>query len=1008
VRFAGASLRHRKTIAFIVVVLTLLGVWAYFSTPAGIFPNMSFSRIDVVADAGNLPPDQVRIAVAQPLERAFLGLPSVTRVQTTSSQGSAEFLVTFDPKTDARFDLQYINQAISQTRGDLPPQTGVDAVIINPNQEPVLTFAFVARGMSQTVLREMVQQSLVPQFYGIPGLARILLVGGPQREFHVTLDPPALAARGLTAQDVETALADANTVNALGVRQQYYQRNIIFLNAGIRSAGAIASVVVPDPGRAPVRVGDLGTVTLGVAPQTAQVGYDGQHAVAMNFFGIPGADQVRTAATIKAKMKAIAAHLPTGVSVHRYWDQTDLVVASQSSLRDAILIGALLAILVIFLFLRSLRMTLVAAIVIPIAMAITILSVRLSGETLNLMSVGGLAVAVGLIIDDAIVVVENIARNMHLYPQMRKSEIIVLSMSELAAPMAASTFTTVVVFIPLLLLSGVSGFFFRALALTLGSALLVSLGLALFVTPSISAALVSEEEQHAPEMGFVARVLQHYEPFLRWTLAHRRAVYGISAGVLVVTVLLLTHLPSDFLPRMNEGQFEVQYTMPVGTTLEASDAAAMMLERIALRDPQIASVGRVTGMDTNGFSPAQVRTGTLRMRLRSGAQYEIVSGRLRDAFTTAVPAAQYDFHQILEDMINDMSGSRSPIEITLAGPDQQTLVTLAQTLTQRISNVNGLTDAFPGVSYDDPALQVRPDLQRLAALNMNAAQLGSALSASVQGDVATSVPGELTQIPVRVSMAGDLLSTPAGAVPLATIAQVQPNRLSTDITEINGQRVMLITANYGNASLSSVVAGVSKVLRATPLPPGYTARIGGAYQAQQQSFREFLTVIGLAILLVYFVMLATFRSYRLPLVILTAIPLALIGVALGLFITGTPFNVSSFMGLLLLVGLIVKNGILLIDVANRRRNEGADVHDALVAAGRTRLRPIVMTTVAAIGGLLPLALGIGAGAAMEQPLAIAVIGGLSTATAFTLIVIPVLYAGVSQWRAPSVLREEAA
>jgi CzcA family heavy metal efflux pump len=1008
VRFAGASLRHRKTIAFIVAVLAMLGVWAYFSTPAGIFPNMSFSRIDVVVDAGNLPPDQVRIAVAQPLERAFLGLPSVTRVQTTSSQGSAELLVTFDPNTDARFDLQYVNQAISQTRSALPPQTGVDAVIINPNQEPVLTYAFVAHGISQTVLREMVQQSLLPQFYGIPGLARILLVGGPQREFHVTLDPPALAARGLTAQDVETALADANTVDALGIRQQYYQRNIILLNSGLRSAGAIANVVVPDPGHAPVRIGDLGTVTLGVAPQTAQVGYDGQHAVAINFFTIPGADQVRTAAAVKAKMKAIAAHLPAGVSVHRYWDQTDLVVASQSSLRDAILIGALLAVLVIFLFLRSLRMTLVAAIVIPIAMAITILSVRLSGQTLNLMSVGGLAVAVGLIIDDAIVVVENIARNMHLYPQMRKSEVVVLSMSELAAPMAASTFTTVVVFIPLLLLSGVTGFFFRALALTLGSALLVSLGLALFVTPSISAALVSEKEQHAPDTGLVARVLLHYEPFLRWTLAHRRVVYGISAGVLVVTVLLLTHLPSDFLPRMNEGQFEAQYTMPVGTTLQASDAAATALERVAMRDPQIASVGRITGMDTNGFSPAQARTGTLRVRLRPGAQYETVSGRLRDAFIAAVPAAQYDFHQILEDMINDMSGSRSPVEITLAGPDQQTLVSLAQTIARGISNVNGLTDAFSGVSYDDPALQVRPDLQRLAALNMNAAQFGAALSASAQGEVATSVPGELTQIPVRVSMAGDLLSTPAGAVPLASLAQIHANRLSTDITEINGQRVMLITANYGNASLSSVVAGVSKVLHDTPLPPGYTAEIGGAYEAQQRSFREFLTVIGLAILLVYFVMLATFRSYRLPLVILAAIPLALIGVALGLFITGTPFNVSSFMGLLLLVGLIVKNGILLIDVANRRRNEGADVHDALVAAGRTRLRPIVMTTVAAIGGLLPLALGLGAGAAMEQPLAIAVIGGLSTATAFTLVVIPVLYAGVSQWRAPSLLREEAA
>lgn len=1017
-QISSLGLRHRKTIAFLVAVLTALGVWAYASTPASIFPNMSFSRIDVVADAGNLPPDQVRVAVAVPLERAFLGLPSVTKVQTTSSQGSAEFIVTFDPKTDVRFDLQYVNQAVSQMRSSLPQGTSVDAVIINPNQEPVITYALVAPNMSQTVLRELAQQSLLPQFYGVPGLARILLVGGPDREFHVALDPGALAAHGLTAGDVANALSDANTVNALGIRQQYYQRNVILLNAGIKSADAIAHVIVPDPGHAPVDVGDLGSVTLGVAPLTTQVSYDAKHAVALNFFGLPGSDQVRMAQAIKAKMKSIEARLPSGVSAHRYWDQTDLIVASQSSLRDAILLGALLAVLVILLFLRNLRMTLVAAIVIPIAMAITVFFVHLSGETLNLMSVGGLAVAVGLIIDDAIVVVENIARNMHLYPKMRKYDIIVLSMGELAAPMAASTFTTVVVFVPLLLLSGVTGFFFRALALTLGSALIVSLFLALFVTPLISSALVRESDEHGEHTGFIARLLDHYEPFLRWTLGHRSIVYGASAAVLVLTVFLMSRLPSDFLPHMDEGQFEVQYTMPVGTTIEASDAAATTMERIAMRDPAVLSVGRFTGIDTNGFSPTQVRSGTIRVRLKPERQrgsYEDVSSRLRDEFSAAVPAAQLDFHQILEDMINDMSGSRSPVEITLAGPDQKTLVSLANTIAGKISGVKGLSDAFSGVSYDDPTLQVQPNQQRLAQLNMTSADLGTALQAASQGDIATSVPGTLNQIPVRVSIAGgspeagsSLLSTSSGAVALQSLAQVQPNRLSTDITEINGQRVMLITANYGGASLSSVIAGVQRVLKESPLPPGYTATIGGAYQAQQQSFREFLTVIGIAIALVYFVMLATFRSFRLPLVILTAIPLALIGVAAALFITGTPFNVSSFMGLLLLVGLIVKNGILLIDVANRRREEGASVHDALVAAGRTRLRPIVMTTVAAIGGLLPLAFGIGAGSAMEQPLAIAVIGGLSTATAFTLIVIPVLYAGIAGRRELPSSRTEIA
>jgi CzcA family heavy metal efflux pump len=1004
-QISSFGLRHQKTIAFVVAVLAVLGVWAYATTPASIFPNMSFARIDVVADAGDLPPDQIRTAVALPLEHAFLGLPSVTRVTTTSSQGSAELIVTFDPKTDVRFDLQYVDQAIAQARANLPSGANAEAVIIDPNKEPVVSYALAGSHLSQTVIRELAEQSLVPQFYGTPGLARVLLVGGPQREYHVTLDPAALAARGLSADDVAKAIADANTISALGISQRFYQRNVIVLDANVKSASAIAAVVVPSADKTPARVGDLGSVTLGVAPLTTQMSYDAQHAVAINFFALPGADQVKMAEAVKAKMRSLAAALPAGLQLHRYWDQTDLIVESQASLRDAILIGALLAVLVILVFLRKLRMTLVAAVLIPIAMAIAVYLMSRLGQTLNLMSVGGLAVAVGLIIDDAIVVVENIARNMRIFPQMRKADVIVLSMGELGSPMAASTFTTVVVFVPLLLLSGVSGFFFRALALTLSAALVVSLALALFVAPILAKWLVPEEHEHAQDTGLIARLLSGYEPLLRWALAHRAAMYAASCGVLIVTVALLMHLPSDFLPHLDEGQFEVGYAMPVGTTIQASDAAATAMERIALQDPAVLSVGRFTGIDTNGFSPTQVRQGTIRIRLKPPGQrpsYEVVSDRLRDRFNAAVPAAQLDFHQILEDMINDMSGAPSPIQITLRGPDQSQLIALATNLTEKISNVHGLADAFSGVNYDDPTLRVSPNIARLAALKMTSSDIASAIESASQGTVATTVPGAINVVPVRVSLnsgASDLpsllLPTSTGAAALSSLANLHPNRLSTDITEINGQRAMIVTANYSGASLSSVIAGVRTELNAAQLPPGYTATIGGAYQAQQQSFREFAQVVLIAVALVYAVMLAAFGSFRLPLVILTAIPLALIGVALGLFLTGTAFNVSSFMGLLLLVGIVVKNGILLIDVANRRRMQGATVEEALVTAGRTRLRPIVMTTFAAIGGLLPLAFGIGAGSAMEQPLAIAVIGGLSTATAFTLIVIPVLYAGIA-------------
>ncbi len=984
-------------------MLTVLGVFAYVSIPASIFPTMTFSRIDVVADVGNLPPDQVRVAVGVPLERAFQGLPSVTRVQTTSSQGNVEFIVEFDPKTNVQGDLTFVNQAIAQTRSMLPSSVDVQANIINPNSEPIVSYALTSKVMSQTLLHELAVQSMVPRFYGVPGLARVSVAGGPQREYHVELDPSALAQYGLTAADVSQAIAQATNVTAVGLHVRHFVRNVVVVDAGIRTAAELARIEIPTPKHVAIPLAALGTVALGVAPETDQVSFDAKHSVILSFYALPGADAVKMADGIAGRAKTIGAALPAQTSLVKFWDQTTLVKESQSSLRDAILIGALLAILVILLFLRNLRMTLVAAIVIPLAMSIAIFFMGIEGQTLNLMSVGGLAIAVGLIIDDAIVVIENIARNHFENPNRPMSAIVHDAMSQIGGAMAASTTTTVVVFVPLALLTGVSGFFFRALALTLSTALIVSLLLALFVAPVLAKWLVRPKDQdHEGHTDAIGRVLERYEPLLRWSLARRRVIYAASGVVLVVTVLLLSRLPSDFLPKLDEGQFEISYQMPVGTSLAATDRAATQMERVVKRDPAVVAVGRWTGLDTNGYSPTPQNSGTIRVQLKPAnerASYDVVSNRLRDELAELVPSAQFDFHQILEDMINDVSGAPAPLEISIVGPDQATLVKYANAIADKLGKVPGVADVFSGVIYTDPTIQVAPNGRMLSELGWQPSSLADALAASQQGSVAANLPGPYNLIPVRVAvdgggaLGGGSVISPNGPVALDAISRLAPAHLATSIFEENGARLIRITASINGASLSSVVAGIDKVLAQAHLPPGYTTRIGGEYRAQQQSFRQFATVIAIAVVLVFAVMLATFRSFRLPLVILTAIPLALIGVALGLFVTNTPFNVSSFMGLLLLVGIVVKNGILLIDVANQRRQAGDSVEEALVVAGRTRLRPIVMTTFAAIGGLLPLALGIGSGAAMERPLAIAVIGGLSTATAFTLVVIPVLYAG---------------
>ena len=999
VRFA---LRHDKALLFAVLILTALGVRAYFQTAQSIFPSMTFSRVEVVADAGQLPPDQVHSAVTLPLEQALQTLPAVQRVRATSSQGASDIVVDFEPSTDPRADFDYANQALGQARAGLPPGVDATAVVISPNNEPVVSYALTSSTLSPAVLRELALRTIQPALAGVPGLGRLLVAGGPIREYHIMLDPAALASRGLSPRDVAAAVQDANDVEAAGYSERFYQRSIVVVDSTLRDARSLAQVAVPLKGGGAVPIGAIGTVALGVAPPTDATGYYGRPAVIVNAYALTGADTVAMAREIDRRMDHIAHRLPSVAHIDKMWDQTTLVTDSQTALRDAILLGALLAVVVIFLFLRNLRMTLVAAAVIPIAMAIAVLALNLAGQTLNLMSVGGLAVAVGLIIDDAIVVVENISRNLREHPDLGRAALIRLSMSQISAPMIASTTTTVVVFLPLALLTGVAGFFFRALAFTLAASLIVSLFLALFVTPTLSARLLGGSREPEGRHRFVDDLLRRYEPLLRWALGHRARVYMAAGAVLIVTVGMLLVLPNDFLPKLDEGQFEIDYTMPVGTTLAESDAAARTMERIVDADPAVANEGRLTAIDSNGFSPTPQNQGMLRVILKPRSQrdgYEEVSGRLRTEIEAAVPAAQFDFRQVVEDLINDVSGQPAPVEVSIIGDDQQTLISLADQLTGRISGIPGIVDAFDGVTYNDATTRVAPDRARLAAMGLSDSDLAADLGASAQGTVATKLPGALGMVPVRIALAGESLNreaivfSPGGPTALADVAQIRPGPPSSDISEENGSRLVRVTANISGRSLSSVAPAIQRAISSLRMPPGYHATLGGQFESERSSFGEFTGVIGIAILLVFGVMLATFGSFRLPLVIITAIPLALIGVALGLFVTGTAFNVSSFMGLLLLVGIVVKNGILLIDVANKRRQEGDSVENALVAAGRTRLRPIVMTTLAAIGGLLPLALGLGSGAEMERPLAIAVIGGLSTATAFTLVVIPVLYAG---------------
>jgi multidrug efflux pump subunit AcrB len=995
--FAGAR-RQRRAIALAAIVLSALGVWAYVRTPAAIFPMMRFSRIDIVGDAGSLPPEQTRSALTLPLERAMLGVPSVQRVEAASAQGSADVAVTFDPASREDLNLQHVDSAIGQVRNALPAGVTIQSTIVTPQTEPVLSYALYSTALSQTLLREYATASLLPSFYGIPGLSRVVLAGGGQREYVVRLDPSALAAAKLSAQDVSQAVSQANTVQAAGILAGANQERNVLVDAGLNGSSQIAAIPAINHDGAAYTVGSLGAVGLGIAPRTEDASFDAHHAVVVSFFAAPGADTVRLARAVDARFATVNARVSSDVHIRKYWDSSDLVVASQASLRDAILAGAALALGVIFLFLRNLRMTLVAAAIIPAAMAITVATISALGETLNIMSVGGLAIAVGLIIDDAIVVIEGIAHRLHDEPgdlEMTISH----AMQRLAGPMTASTLATVAAFVPLALVGGIAGAFFRTLALTLSCALIVSLALALFVTPNLFAAILAPAMQRRAGSRAADAQYAWYPPLLLAALARKPLVYAAAGVTLLCTIASFSLLQTDFLPRLDEGQFEIGYRMPVGTNLAATDAAATRLEQAILRDPAVRDEGRLTGIDTNGYSPTPVSAGTIRVRLQPldrRAPFETVADGLRRRLGDAVPAADLDVHQILEDMIDDVSGAPAPIQIVVKGPDQRTLAAAATQLANRMQPLPGLRDVFPGVTYEDPVLRIEPRLAGLGRAQSDVASLADAMTATVSGNVATALAQARGTTPVRVTVAAG--SVPPGIVNLSggsnafdSIARTSLDRTAMDTLDIDGTRSIVVTANLTGGSLSRAIDGVRSAIATMHLPPGYSTMIEGAYRSQQSSFRDFALTIAVAAMLAFFVMLAFFASVRQPLIVLSAVPLAPVGVAIALLLTHTTFNVASFMGLLLLLGLVVKNGILLIDAANRYRTEHGPPR-ALLLAARERLRPIMMTTLAAIGGLLPLAFGFGAGAGMERPLAIAVIGGLSTATVFTLVLIPVVYA----------------
>jgi CzcA family heavy metal efflux pump len=806
---------------------------------------------------------------------------------------------------------------------------------------------------------------------------------------------------------VSEALKNANKVTSVGRLPKDYQQYLVLATGELKSLDDVRHVVVAFRQQTPVYVGDVAEVREGVVDRTTLITGNGLPAANINVARQIRGNILEIANGVEQTLRDNLPALPPAIRITKVYDLAAFVVDAVKSVSEAIVIGSLLAVFVLLAFLRDWRATFVAATTLPLTIVGSFFILHLAHGTINLMSMGGLAIAIGLVIDDAIVVVENIHR--HLGEGETPERAAEHGTNELFGAVVGSTLTTVVVFVPLGLLQGMVGQFFAALSLTLSGAVLLSLVYALLFIPVPAARFLKPKPEGSHDAGRGADrdhgwLAGRYESFLRGAVARPIVVIAVTVIAAVIGGLLYFRLEIGFLPEMDEGGYVVDYWTPPGTSLQESDRMLRGVEKILKETPEVSGFTRRTGAEMGLFATQQNR-GDILVRLKPGSQRSRDVNKImadnRDRFEKETPGMTIEFVQILQDMLGDLEGAPEPVEIKLFGDDLPTLEGLAQRIAGKMKSVPGLVDLV-APRRGNPELEVRIDPTRAAKAGFTTQEVATQLADGLLGDVATSVRRADRLIDLRVRYPDayrfnvdwvrdyPLVAKEGAVVPLSATAEVVPVQGTGELYREDLKQMLPITGRLENRDMGSVIADVKKLLRAERLPVGYTYQIGGQYESQQESFRSLTVVTAIAMLLVLGLLVAQFRRFTAALVIMSAAPLSLVGAFGLLVLTGTPLNVSSFMGLILLIGLIVKNGIILVDYADRLDEEGIEHREALVRAGAIRLRPILMTTLCTLFGLLPLALGLGSGAELQKPLAIAVIGGLSVSTIVTLVFVPTL------------------
>ena len=1004
---------YGKGLALVSFAFALAGLALAFRLPVSLFPQTDFPRVVILVDNGVTPVDIQMLTVTRRLEEAARRVPGVTDVRSVTARGETEISVFFRWDVDIVDALQLVQGEIALITPTLPPESRFYINRLTFSVFPMAGFSLTSPDRSLAQLWELAYWDIAPQLSRIPGVMEARIVGGREPEYHVIVNPEKLHRYNLSLTAVVDAIRSANIISAGGMIQENYHLYLATVTGLMRDVSRIEQTVVAVLDGVPIQIANIAEVVKGERPVYNIVTADGRPAVLINVLQQPDGNVLQIARAVNERIRNIERTLPEDIDLATFYDQSILVRDSILGVRDAILLGLIFSVGVLMAFLKDWRTTLVAATVIPISLLIAVVFMGWFGMSFNLMTLGGMAACVGIVIDDAIVMVENIS--VHRSMGQTRAEAARSAITELTPALIGSTLTPMMVFAPLIFLGGITAVFFRSLAATMVTALLASLFLAIFLTPVLAAGILRargggkaatlEEAEQAGDGRLMLAIAERYDRLLSRSLDHS-AVFGLILALVVAgSAGIYLQLGSGFLPEVDEGAFVLDYVMPPGTSLEETNRVLLHVEEILRETREIESYSRRTGARL-ALAIAEPNTGDFLVKLKGFPRRPLseVTAEIRERVISSEPAIEVEFPHILEDLIGDLAWSPEPIEIQVSHPNPATALSIGEQVEDWLGSVPGVVDVMNQNVVIGPTVRFRVDPVKAARAGFSTQEIADLQAAMLDGVRAseTVVRNRIYGIRVRYpehhrSRASDIeaalvTSSTGNTVPLSSIADVTVEEGQREIHRYNLKEAVVVTAQLSGRDLGSAMAEIQERLpKEIELPVETDIEYGGIYQIQRESFRGLAQVLAGSIMLIFIILVFEFRGFAQPLAILMATVLCGSGSLAALWFTDSTLNICSFMGMIMVVGIVHKNGILMLDSEQFFRGQGLTVRESIVRAGRRRLRPIIMTALATILGMAPLAFGVGAGAQILQPLAIAVLGGVAVSLLLSLLATPVIY-----------------